>query len=217
MDKLRIFLADDHAILRQGLKLVINAQADMEVIGEADDGQSAVELVLKLQPDVVIMDVSMTEVNGYQATLQLKQAQPSIKILALTRHSDSSYVQQLLRAGVSAYVLKQSDAAELLHAIHVIVAGGTYLDPGVTGSVVGNLIGRSSKRNIERAGSLTARETEVLQLIARGYSNKDIGAQLEISVKTVEAHKANAMAKLNLHTRVDIVHYGLLRGWLQTD
>ena len=217
MDKLRIFLADDHAILRQGLKLVINAQADMEVIGEADDGQSAVELVLKLQPDVVIMDVSMTEVNGYQATLQLKQAQPSIKILALTRHSDSSYVQQLLRAGVSAYVLKQSDAAELLRAIHVIVAGGTYLDPGVTGSVVGNLIGRSSKRNIERAGSLTARETEVLQLIARGYSNKDIGAQLEISVKTVEAHKANAMAKLNLHTRVDIVHYGLLRGWLQTD
>lgn len=215
MNKLRIFLADDHAILRQGLKMMINAQADMEVVGEASNGQAAVQHAMKFRPDVVVMDVTMPEMNGQQATQQLKQAFPQIKILALTRHNDSSYVQQLLQAGVSGYVLKQSDAEELLRAIRVIVGGGTYLDPAIAGKVVGSLVGRASKQSLKKAGKLSERETDVLQLIARGYSNKEIAERFKLSVKTVEAHKANAMTKLELRSRVDIVRYAMLRGWLQ--
>lgn len=215
MSKLRILLADDHAILRQGLKLLINAQADMEVVGEASNGLDAVQSALQLLPDIVIMDVSMPESNGQQATRALKKAAPQSKILALTRHIDNSYVQQLLQAGVSGYVLKQSDAGELLRAIRVVVAGGIYLDPAIAGKVVGSLVGRASKHALNKAGSLSEREKGVLQMVAQGYSNKEIADHLTLSVKTVEAHKANAMMKLELQGRVDIVRYALLVGWLQ--
>lgn len=217
MNKVRVFLTDDHTILRQGLKLLINEQPDLTVVGEANNGKAAVEQVLQIKPDIVVMDVSMPELNGQQATRQLKCAIPQIKILALTRHSDSGYVQQLLRAGVSGYVLKQSDAGDLLHAIRTIIAGGIYLDPAIAEKVVGGLLGRASKRTVKKVGMLSAREAEVLQLIAQGYSNTEIADRFALSVKTVEAHKANAMEKLELHSRVDIVRYAMLQGWLQND
>lgn len=217
MDKVRIFLADDHVVLRQGLKLIINSQSDMEVVGEAGDGETALKLIPSLKPTVVVMDVSMPEINGLQLTRQLMRILPQVKILTLTRHNDGNYVQQLLGAGASGYALKQSDSSELLRAIRVLVAGGTYLDPAIAGKLVGTLVGRVSKRNIEKAGTLTERETDVLRLIAQGHSNKDIAARFEISIKTIEAHKANAMLKLDLHSRVDIVRYALLEGWLKSE
>jgi two-component system, NarL family, response regulator NreC len=215
MKKLRILLADNHAILRQGLRMVINTQPDMEVVGEASDGQEAVQQTLQLRPDVVLMDISMHKVNGYEATLEIKKLLPETKILALTRHDDSSYAQQLLRAGASGYALKQSDSRELLRAIRTIVEAGTYLDPAIAGKLVGTLLGRASKRDVAKAGTLSEREAAVLRLIARGYSNKEVAEQFQLSVKTVETHKANAMLKLELKNRVDIVRYALLCGWLQ--
>jgi len=215
MSKIKIFLADDHETVRDGLKLVIEAQPDMEVVGVAGDGRMAVEQAQKLKPDLVVMDVSMPQMNGLNATWRLKQVAPDIKVLALTRHTDDGYLQQLLQAGASGYVLKQSASAELLHAIRSIIAGGNYLDPAIAGKLMGNYIKRGRKRNLEPQTDLSNREEEVMRLIAWGYSNKEVAAQLDISVKTVETHKANSMRKLGMSGRVDIVRYALLKGWLQ--
>lgn len=217
MTKLRVFLTDDHSVLRQGLKLLVNAQPDMEVIGEASDGEEAVRMIPPLKPDVVIMDVSMPRLNGYQATEQLKKVLPRLKVLALTRHSAGSYLQQLLRAGVDGYVLKQSEATEFVRAIRAIVAGGTYLDPSVAGKLIDNFAGRLDTTRAPSAKALSEREAEVLRLIARGYSNKEIASRFNLSVKTVEVHKANAMKKLDLRSRIDIVRYAILQGWLAED
>ena len=214
--KLRIFLAEDHETVREGLKLIINAQEDMEVVGEAADGRAAVELARELLPDIVVMDVSMPHLNGLKATEKLKECCPEVKVLTLTRHMDDGYLQQLLRAGASGYVLKQSPAAELLHAIRAIAAGGKYLDPAVAGKVIGKYGGkRSAALRGDELGTLSAREEEVMRLIAWGHSNKEIAARLELSVKTVEVHKANSMKKLGMSSRIDLVRYALLQGWLQ--
>ena len=215
MSKLRIMLAEDHETVREGLKLIVGAQADMEVVGEAADGRQAVALAQALLPDVVVMDVSMPQLNGLKATEKLKQICPQVKILTLTRHADDGYLQQLLRAGASGYVLKQSAASELIHAIRAVASGGKYLDPAVAGKVMGNYVGRSASFRVNTERGLSDREAEVLRLIAWGYSNKEIAARLELSVKTVEAHKANAMKKLGICSRIDIVRYALLQGWLQ--
>jgi DNA-binding NarL/FixJ family response regulator len=215
MNKLRIFLADDHNVVRQGLKLLIHSQADMEVVGEANDGKSAVNLVLELRPDIVVMDVSMPNMNGQHATKQLKRAISDLKVLALTRHSDSSYLQQLLHAGVDAYVLKQSNSDELLRAIRVVSVGGKYMDPAITDKIIGSFASRKINQNAEGLISLSERESEVLRLIALGYSNKEIAARFDLSVKTVEVHKANAMKKLDMQSRVDIIRYAILQGWLE--
>ena len=214
MSKLRILLADDHETVREGLKLIIGAQSDMEVIGEVGDGQAAVEQAQQLRPDVVVMDVSMPGMNGLKATQKLRERCPEVKIVALTRHKDDGYLQQLLRAGAAGYVLKQSPPAELLHAIRAIAAGGKYLDPSVAGKVMGTFSESSFFRR-ESNANLTDRETEVLRLIAWGYSNKEIAARLDLSVKTVEVHKANAMKKLGMRSRIDIVRYSVLQGWLE--
>jgi len=215
MNKLRIMLAEDHATVREGLKMIIGAQADMEVVGEAADGRAAIERAQELLPDIIVMDVSMPELNGLKATVKLKQCCPQVKVLALTRHTDDGYLQQLLRAGASGYVLKQSAAAELIHAIRAVASGGKYLDPAVVGKVMGNYVGRSTALRGDTRGDLSDREGEVLRLIAWGHSNKELAARLEVSVKTVEAHKANAMKKLGISSRIDIVRYALLQGWLQ--
>jgi DNA-binding NarL/FixJ family response regulator len=215
MNKVRIILADDHTVLRQGLTLLINKQPDMEVVGDAGDGPSAVRLAQELKPDLIVMDVSMPEMNGLEATKQLKKALPQIKILPLTRHNDSSYLQQLLQAGADGYVLKQSSADELIHAIRAVLAGGTYLDPTVAAKVVTSFAGRLSNWTIERTGVLTDREAEILRLIARGHSNKEIATSLGLSVKTIEAHKAHSMKKLGLRNRIEIIRYAMLSGWLQ--
>jgi len=216
MSEIRVLIAEDHETVREGLKLLVNTQDDMEVVGEAGDGREAIALAQELLPDVLLMDVSMPELNGLKATAKLKRIAPDIKILTLTRHTDEAYLQELLQAGVSGYVLKQSASAELLRAIRVIAGGGNYLDPAMTGKVFGNYAAKREKvRGEVRGTPLTERESEALRQIARGYSNKEIAAQMDISVKTVEAHKANALKKLNMKSRLDIVNYAVLQGWLQ--
>jgi two-component system, NarL family, response regulator NreC len=214
--KVRILLADDHVTVREGIKMIINAQPDMEVVSEAPDGQAAVSEAQSVKPDVVVMDVSMPRVNGLKATEMLKESCPDVKVLALTRHQDDGYLQQLLRAGAAGYVLKQSRSAELLQAIRAISAGGSYLDPSVAARVIGDYGRRGHPPpSVIGAASLSGREEEVLRLIAWGYSNKEIAIRLDLSVKTVETHKANAMHKLQMRSRIDIVRFALLQGWLE--
>ena len=214
MGKLRILLADDHKIMREGLRMLINVQVDMEVVGEADNGRAAVLLTQQLQPDLVVMDISMLERNGLQATVELRQLCPGIKILTLTRHTDSGYLQQLLQAGASGYVLKQSASEELVRAARAVVAGQTYVDPALTEQLVGSITGRRTTPGSPGGRPLSQREEEVLRLVAWGFLSKEIADRLQISVKTVEAHKANAMHKVGMKSRIDVVRYALLQGWL---
>jgi two-component system, NarL family, response regulator NreC len=213
--RLRVLLADDHVTVRHGLKLLIDSQPDMQVVAEASDGETAVQRALALRPDVVVMDISMPGMNGLVATRKLKELHPGAAIVTLTRHGDDAYLQELLRAGVSGYVLKQSAPSELLQAIRAAAAGGQYLDSTLTPRVTAGFLGGEGKRVNRSAATLTDRESEVLRLIASGYSNKEIAGRLSLSVKTVEAHKANAMRKLGLGGRIEIVKYALLQGWLQ--
>jgi len=215
MDKLRIFLADDHAVVRAGLKTLVDAQSDMVVVGEASDGQAALEQMRDCPADVVIMDISMPELNGAAATDQLRQQCPDIKVLALSVHEDTGYLRKLLEAGASGYVLKRSAADTLIQAIRMVAAGGMYLDPAIAGKVVGSLLGKPVVVGDPTAAELSERETDVVRLIAQGYSNKEIATLLNLSVKTVETYKARAMEKIGLDSRVAIVRYALQRGWLQ--
>jgi DNA-binding NarL/FixJ family response regulator len=211
---LRIVLADDHVTVRYGLRLLIDSQPDMTVVAEASDGAIAVQRALELDPDVVVMDISMPGMNGLVATRKLRQAKPRAAIVTLTRHADDAYLQELLGAGVSGYVLKQSAPSELLQAIRAAAAGGHYLDSSLTARVTAGFLGRDGKAAGKAGATLSDRESEVLRLIASGYSNKEIASSLSLSVKTVEAHKANAMRKLGLTSRIDIVNYAILQGWL---
>lgn len=210
---LRILLADDHVTVRHGLKLMIDGEPDMKVVAEASDGEAAVRQALELKPHVVVMDISMPGMNGLAATRALKKAQPDAVIVTLTRHADDAYLQELLRAGVSGYVLKRSAPTELLQAIRAVAAGGQYLDSTLTARVTAGFTQQAGGTK-RPAAKLTDREAEVLRLIASGYGNKEIAARLELSAKTVEAHKANAMRKLELTGRIDIVKYAILQGWL---
>ena len=214
MSNIRVIVAEDHATVREGLKLIINAQSDMEVIADTEDGRTAIELAQKLRPDVALMDISMPGLNGLKATAKLKECCPEVHVLAVTRHKDDGYLQQVLKAGASGYVLKQSPPAELLHAIRAVANGGKYLDPALAGKVMGRYSGRSSEISVGRA-DVSDREVEVLRMVAWGYSNKEIASRLDLSVKTIEVHKANAMKKLGMASRIDIVRYAVLQGWLQ--
>lgn len=214
MTKLRILLAEDHKVMREGLRMLVNRESNMEVVGEADNGVAAISLTQVLRPDVVVMDVSMPGLNGLKATEALKSLVPNVRILILTRHTDTSYVQQLLRSGASGYVLKQSASEELVRAIQRVAAGQKYLDPAITEQAVGSV---SSDPGIRRspATRLSRREEDVLRFVALGFLTKEIAARLQISIKTVETHKANAMSKLGMSSRIDIVRYAVLQGWLQ--
>jgi two-component system response regulator NreC len=210
--KLRVLLADDHALIRDGLGSLIDAQPDMQVVGGAADGREALELAAETSPDIVLMDVSMPVLDGIQATRRLKLERPAVKVLALTAYDNRAYLAQLLEAGASGYVLKRMAAKGLIEAIRVVAAGGTYLDPHLSAGAAEAAAPRL--RGELKRGELTSREQEILVLIATGYTNKEISARLSISVKTVEAHKANFMAKLDLKNRADVVRYALDRGWL---
>lgn len=212
--KLRILLAEDHLIVREGIKLLVNAQPDMEVIGEAPDGEIAIRMAQDLAPDLVVMDISMPNLNGLRATKKLRAVSHSIKILTLTRHTDDGYLQQLISAGSNGYVLKQSAPTELVNAIRSVASGNAYIDPSLTRKVMGGYANRAALRG-EGTSELTDRENEVLRLIAFGYSNKEIAGRIDLSVKTIEAHKSNAMRKLNITSRIDIVRYAILQNWLQ--
>jgi DNA-binding NarL/FixJ family response regulator len=217
MSEIRVLIVEDHETVREGLRLIVDAQEDMQVCGEAGDGRKAIQMAQELIPDVLLMDISMPELNGLTAAAKLKRIAPEIKILTLTRHTDEAYLQELLQAGVSGYVLKQSAATELVRAIRAVASGGNYLDPSMTGKVFGNYVGKSTKkpRGETRGAKLSLRESESLRYIALGYSNNEIAEKMDISVKTVEAHKANALRKLNIRSRIDIVRYAILQGWMQ--
>jgi DNA-binding NarL/FixJ family response regulator len=215
LKKLRIFLADDHALLRDGLKALVNVQPDMEVIGEADNGRAAWLRAKELRPDVIVMDVSMPDLNGVQATEKLKIDCPEVKVLALTAYKDKGYLDQLLKVGASGYVLKLSAAEELIKAIRMVASGEVYLDAEMADRVTDSYIRNQFLRGATRQKDLSEREEQVLRLIAQGYSNKEIAAKLGISVKTVESHKTNLMEKLELRSRTEIVRYAVRQGWLQ--
>ena len=212
--KTRILLAEDHGTVREGIKMLVNAQPDMEVVGEAGDGAAALVEAQRLSPELVVMDISMPEMNGLMATKKLKKIAPGIKILTLTRHTDDGYLQQLIKAGVNGYVLKQSAPTELINAIRAVVAGKSYLDPTLAEKVMGGYAGTTGMLG-HSSSKITGREAEILRLNAWGYSNKEIAGRLDISVKTVEAHKGNTMKKLGMGSRIDIVRYAILQGWLQ--
>jgi len=215
LKKISVLIADDHAVLRDGLKALVNAQVDMEVIGEADNGRVAWQNAKELRPDVVVMDISMPEQNGVQATEILKRECPEIKVLALTAYEDKAYLDQLLKVGVSGYVLKLSASEQLIEAIRKVSAGEVYLDPQMAEKVASSYVRNRVLRGSTQHRELTEREESVLRLIAHGYSNKEIAAQLKISVKTVESHKSNLMQKLELKNRTEIVRYAVRQGWLQ--
>jgi DNA-binding NarL/FixJ family response regulator len=215
MSKLRVMLADDHETVREGLKMIVNAQDDMEVVGFAGDGREAVTMAQELLPDVLVMDISMPKMNGLKATEKLTEVCPQVKVLTLSRHADDGYIRELLAAGACAYVLKQSAPSELIHAIRAVAAGGKYVDPMLAAKIVNTHSRRGGASRGEAKGSLTDRESEILRFIALGYSNKEIAARLTLSVKTVEVHKANAMRKLNITSRIDLVRYAIFQGWLQ--
>jgi len=215
--KLRIVLADDHEMFRQGIKALIDLEPDLQVVGEASTGREALERVVELEPELLVMDISMPEMSGIQLMERLKQTGRPVHVLALTAFGDVAYVRQLLTAGASGYLLKHAAAEDLIEAIRVVARGGTYLDPAVAGRVVSGFVERKKLRGSRAGDELSGREREVLCDVARGFTNKEIAARLRISVKTVETHKANLMEKLALSGRAEIVRYALQQGWLQPD
>jgi DNA-binding NarL/FixJ family response regulator len=210
--KLRIFIADDHAVVRTGLKLLINAEPDMTVIGEAEDGDQAWRACKELCPDVIVMDISMPKLNGAQATERIKVVCPQVHIIALSAYQDEMHVRQLLASGASGYVCKRTIAEDLSKAIRVVAAGGVHLDPLVAGQVVGRFI--SDKPSLYSADALTSREKEVLLQLAWGNTNKEIAEDMHLSVKTVEGYRARVMQKLDFKTRADLVRYAMQQGWM---
>lgn len=214
---LRVVLADDHAVVREGLKALVNAQPDMRVVGEATDGDQAVRAAETLLPDVLVMDLSMPVLGGADATGIVRQRCPNVKVLALTVHEERLYLTQLLRAGASGYVLKRAAATELVSAVRIVAGGGTYIDPSLAGSVVEGYLDAEQAAERSKQDVISPREREVLVRIAQGFSNKEIAASLGVSVKTVETYKARMSEKLGLRSRVDIVRYAARQGWLETD
>jgi DNA-binding NarL/FixJ family response regulator len=219
MSLLTILLADDHAMLRQGLAALIEAEPDMHVIAEAADGREAIAMARLHLPNVAVIDVSMPGVDGIEATTQIRRQCPMVGVLALTRHADPIYMRRLLRAGASGYVLKRSGADVLIGAVRAIAAGGTYVEPALADGIVapGFAPAAGTHRPAPRRHELTEREEQVLRHIAWGRSNKEVAAQLGISIKTVEGYKAEALAKLGLRSRSDILRHGLSRGWISDD
>ena len=209
--KLRILLADDHATVREGLGMVLNAQPDMQVVATASEGQTAIAEAERIKPDVIIMDISMPGMNGLDATAQLMKRIPAARVLTLTRHNDHSYLRQLMTAGAAGYVLKQSPAETLLNAVRTVAGGRTFVDEAIKVPAAAEddpILTREPSRPMSR------REIEVMRMIAWGATNKEIAQKLGLSVKTVEAHKANGMRKLGMRSRVDIVRYAVLHDWL---
>jgi two-component system, NarL family, response regulator NreC len=208
MKRIRILVADDHAVVRQGFKMILDAQADMEIVGEAANGREAVELAEHLRPDVVVMDVSMPELNGIEATRRLGESTPHTRVLALSMHKDSVYVREILRAGARGYLLKDSVADDLVSAVRAVASGEGYISQQVSNAVLDDY-----RRNVTNPiDLLTSREREVLQMLAEGKTNKEIAAVLNLSVYTVDAHRGRIMEKLNLHSINELVRFAVRNG-----
>ncbi|MGE5644675.1 MAG: response regulator [Acidobacteriota bacterium] len=206
--KIRILLADDHAMVRQGFRMILAAQPDMEIAGEAGNGREAVELAMELKPDVVVMDVAMPELNGIEATRRIAASLPRTRVLALSMYKDSVYVREILRAGARGFLLKDAIDRDLLAAVRAVAAGEGYLSPAVSEAVLSDY-----RRHVtDPLDLLSSREREVLQMIAEGKTNKDIAAALELSVYTVDAHRGRIMEKLNLHSVGELVRFAVRKG-----
>lgn len=212
---IKILLADDHVMIRAGIRLVIDQMTDYEVVGEADDGQQALELALKLQPDIVVMDIAMPRLNGLDAAERILRDCPNIRIAILSMYSNEQYVRRALQVGASAYLLKKSAVAELELAFRAMLQGERYLSPPVAALVINELLNPKQEVEITTGEALTSREREIVQLIAEGYSNQEIADQLSLSVHTVRTHRGNLMQKLNLHNQADIVRYAIQTGLIQ--
>lgn len=211
MSKIRILLVDDHAVLRAGIRALLDMHPDLEVVGEAADGQQAVARVRELHPDVVLMDVGMPGLDGMAATRQIKSDCPQTRVLFLTQHENKEYVLPALKIGASGYVLKRAEGDELLTAIRAVYAGGMFLDPAIAG-VVASDIRRENHTDADPYDELSDREREVLVLLAQGHTYQQIGEALFISPKTVDFHRANILRKLNLSTRTDLTRFAVQRG-----
>ncbi len=211
---LRIGLVEDHATVREGLRLLIDQQPDMQVVAEASNGDDAMRYAEREDLDLVIMDLSMPGSSGLLAARALRERRPALKVVVLTRHADQTYLQELLRAGVSGYVLKQSPYSELLHAIRAAAAGGQHVDSALTRHLAAPFLDSSFHKRQTSLPTVTERETMVLRLSAQGYSNKEIAQRLDVVVKTVEVHKANGMRKLHLNGRIELLQFAMLQGWL---
>jgi len=214
MKKLRILLADDHKIVREGLRLLINGRSDMQVVGEATNGIEVLHKARDLKPDVVVMDLSMPELNGLQATEQLKADHPEIKVVALTAHEDESYLRQLCKVGAVGYVLKRSAGEELIKAINAVAKGEVYFEASLAGKALSRQMVGTPVKSESHTGELSEREKKVLIMLAWGYSNKEIAGHLALSVKTVETYKMRIGEKLGLRSRTEMVQYALRQGWL---
>jgi two-component system response regulator NreC len=212
---IKLCIVDDHAVVRSGLMMLLNAKEDMEVIGEASEGNEAIELALRLRPDVVLMDLSMPHgKDGLTATKDLKQVLPDTAVLILTMHDDDEYLFRAIHAGASGYILKTAPHDELLTAIRSVAAGDAYLYPTATKRLMSEYVDRLHSGEGSSFETLSDREKEVVSLVAKGYSNKEVAEQLVISVKTVESHKSNVMEKLCLKTRPELVKYAMKKGLL---
>lgn len=214
--KIRVLLADDHTILRAGLKMMLNIQPDIAVVGEASDGKQAIAEAQRLSPDVILMDITMPDCNGIEATRQVKRLLPDTRVLVLTMHENEEYLFQVLRAGASGYILKEAADTELISAIRAVYAGRFYLSPSAQSLMIGDYLLRvRTGEERDSYSALTEREREILKLVAEGYTNNQIAEQLFISPKTVDTHRTHIMDKLNLHSRAELVKYAMRRGLLE--
>ncbi|MFC1843851.1 response regulator [Thermodesulfobacteriota bacterium] len=210
---IRVLIADDHKIMLAGLRSLLEKQTDFEVVGEAENGRKAVQMALEKTPDVVVMDVSMPDLNGIEATIQIVESVKETRVIALSMHSDKRFVMGMLRAGASGYLLKDCASQELANAIYQVAAGKKYLSPEITGVVIDDfLLGGASEGVAATASVISAREREVLQLIAEGWSTKQIASHLYVSIKTIETHRRQIMKKLDLHTIADLTKYAVREG-----
>jgi two-component system response regulator NreC len=209
----RVLIADDHKIMLAGLRSLLEKQTDIEVVGEAENGRKAVQMAQEKKPDVVVMDVSMPDLNGIEATKQIIESLPETRVIALSMHSDKRFVMGMLRAGASGYLLKDCASQELANAIVQVARGKKYLSPEITGVVINDfLLGGSSEEVAIAASQLSPREREVLQLIAEGWSTKQIASHLYVSIKTIETHRRQIMKKLDLHSIADLTKYAIREG-----
>jgi DNA-binding NarL/FixJ family response regulator len=208
----RIILADDHKILRDGLRSLLESKLGMEVVAEAGDGRTAILLIKKHNPQIAIMDITMPDINGIEATRQICEESPGTKVIALSMHSDKRFVAQMLAAGAMGYLLKDCAFEELERAIKTVLANNTYVSPGIAGVLVRDYVDRLDSNNLSGSGELTPQERKVLKAIAEGKNTKEVAFLLDISVKTVETHRQHLMEKLNLHTTAQLTKYAIREG-----
>jgi DNA-binding NarL/FixJ family response regulator len=214
MGKIRVLLIEDHTMVRQGLRRLLEMNPDIQIVGEVGDGRAALEAVRRQRPAVAVMDISLPGLNGIEVTRQLTKAAPDTKVLILSMHADEAYVRQSLRAGAMGYLLKDADEQDLLKAVTALSVGGSYFSPSVSKLVLEGYLD-DGKQPEDELGSLSDREREVLQLVAEGKSNKEIAQLLHVAVSTVESHRKHVMEKLNLHNTAEMVRYAVRKGIIQ--